>query len=52
VVVIAGKLREKCMVVKVPRQCPLVLLLKIGWRQGGALGSDDCMVMASGLSLV
>jgi hypothetical protein len=31
---------EKCSVQKVPRHCPLAVLLKIGWRQGGALGSD------------
>jgi hypothetical protein len=32
---------EMCTVPKVPRQCPLVLLVKFGWRQGGAVVSDD-----------
>jgi len=36
----AGKLVEKCSVQKVPRHCPLAVLLKVGWRQGGELGSD------------
>jgi hypothetical protein len=26
---------------KVPRQCPLVLLVKDGWRQGRTLGSEE-----------
>jgi hypothetical protein len=29
---------EKCTVVKVPRQCPFVFLVKVGWRQSRALG--------------
>jgi hypothetical protein len=27
--------------VKVPRQCPLVLLVKVGWREGEALRSEE-----------
>ena len=39
----------------VPRQCPLVLLVKIGWRQDQAVGSEEGRVVGSwvfGLSLV
>jgi hypothetical protein len=31
-------------------QCPLVLLIKVGWRQGKALGDEDGKVMESGCS--
>jgi hypothetical protein len=26
---------------KVPRQCPLVLLVKVGWREGKAFGFEE-----------
>jgi hypothetical protein len=26
---------------KVPRQCPLVLLVKVGWRGGKTFGSEE-----------
>jgi hypothetical protein len=31
-------------------QCPLVLLVKVGWRQGKALGDEDGKVMESSCS--
>jgi hypothetical protein len=30
-----------------PGQCPLVLLVKVGWRQGKALGDEDGKIMDS-----
>jgi hypothetical protein len=38
---IVGKSIEKCVVQKVPRHCPLGVLLKRVWRQGGALLSGE-----------
>jgi hypothetical protein len=32
--------REKANAVKVSRSCPHVLLVKAGWKQGRALGSE------------
>ena len=37
----------RLITVKVPGRCPLVLLVKIGWKQGNALGSEDGKVMGS-----
>ena len=31
------------------RTCPLVLLVKVGWRQGRALGSEEGTIMDSRL---
>jgi hypothetical protein len=28
---------------KVPRQCPLVLLVKVGWREGKTFGYEEDM---------
>jgi hypothetical protein len=36
------------MSVKVPRQCPLVLLLKVGCRESKAFGSGEGRAMRSG----
>jgi hypothetical protein len=33
-----GRVRVKFMAVRVPRQCPLVLLVKVGWRGGKTFG--------------
>jgi hypothetical protein len=35
--------------VKFLRPCPLVLLVKVGWRQGRALGSEEGNVIGSRL---
>jgi hypothetical protein len=29
------------MAVKVPRQCPLVLLVKVGWKRGKTFGNEE-----------
>ena len=34
-------------VLRVSIQCPLVLLVKLDWKQGKALGSEECKVMGS-----
>ena len=34
---------------KIPRQCPLVLLLKVSWKQGKALRSEEGSVKGGGL---
>jgi hypothetical protein len=34
-----GKLIEKFPAQKIPMQCPLVLLVKVGWKESKALGS-------------
>jgi hypothetical protein len=34
---------------KVPRQCPLVLLVEVHLREGKALGSEKAKVLESGL---
>jgi hypothetical protein len=39
----------KITVVKVPRQCSLVLPLKVDWQQDKTLGSEQGMVLWSGL---
>jgi hypothetical protein len=35
-----GGNRYKFMAAKVPRQCPLVFLVKVGWRRGKTFGSE------------
>jgi hypothetical protein len=44
---------RKLTALKVARQCPLVLLVKVGWRQGADLGSEevDCWVCTAGGNL-
>jgi len=37
-----GGLSETFVALRVPRQCPLVLLVKVGWWQGKALGNEEC----------
>jgi hypothetical protein len=32
---------DNCSIQKVPRHCPLTVLLKVGWRQGRALERDE-----------
>jgi hypothetical protein len=32
-------------ILKVPRQCPLVLKVKVGWKQGEAQGSEEGSVL-------
>jgi hypothetical protein len=34
---------------KIPRQCPLVLLVKVGWKQGKVLRSEEGSVKGGGL---
>lgn len=34
---------------KVPRQCPVIILVKADWRQGKALGNEESNVMESRL---
>jgi hypothetical protein len=34
---------------KVARQCPLVLLVNVGWKQGQALESEEGSVLGNGL---
>jgi hypothetical protein len=43
-----GEGERKLTAVKVPRQCPVFLLVKIGWRQCRAFGSEESDV-TSGL---
>jgi hypothetical protein len=33
--------RAKFTSMKVPRQCPLVLLVKVGWRGGKTFGCEE-----------
>lgn len=40
---------RKCTSLKIHRQCPFVLLIKLAWRQGGALGGEKVRLMGSGL---
>ena len=42
--IITGGKTEKFSAVKFPRQCPLILLEKVGWRQGTELGIEDSEV--------
>jgi hypothetical protein len=36
-----GRVRAKHTALKVPRQCPLVLLVKVGWRGGKTFGGEE-----------
>jgi hypothetical protein len=36
-----GTVRAKFTNMKVPRQCPLVLLVKVGWREGKTLDCEE-----------
>jgi hypothetical protein len=36
-----GRVRAKFTAMKVPRQCPLVLLIKVGWRGGKTFGCEE-----------
>ena len=40
---------ETVTTLKVHRICPLVLLVKVGWRQGRALGSKEDKVIRHGM---
>lgn len=40
---------ENVTALKVPRECPLVLLVKVSQSQGRVLGSEEGMLMGSGL---
>jgi hypothetical protein len=37
------------MALKLPNLCPLVLLVKVTWRKGGALESEEGRMIGSGL---
>ena len=37
------------MDLKVPRQCPVTILVKVGSRQGKALGNEETKLMGSRL---
>jgi hypothetical protein len=39
---------NNCPALKVPRQCPLVLLVEIHLREGNSLGSEKGKVLGSG----
>ena len=38
---------KKFTALEVPRQCPLVLLVKVSWRESRALGSEKDKVFGS-----
>jgi hypothetical protein len=40
---------RKFTALKFPRQCPLALLVTVGWKQGTALESEEGRVMRNGL---
>jgi hypothetical protein len=42
---VTGKLRFNYITLRVPRQCPLDLLAKIGWRNGRMLKSGKVKMM-------
>jgi hypothetical protein len=46
---IAIKVAEHFMAVKVPDLCPLVLLVKLHWKQRVAVGSEECEGLESGV---
>lgn len=46
-----SKNRHTLSVIKVPMQCPLVLLVNVGWREGKAVGSGGGWAMRSGENL-
>jgi hypothetical protein len=37
-----------CTAIKVPRQCPLVFLVMVGWKEGMAFGSGEGRGVKSG----
>jgi hypothetical protein len=39
----------KFTALEVPRQCPLVLLVNVSWRESRALGSEEDKVSGSGV---
>lgn len=41
----------KIAALEVLRHCPFVLLIKVGWRQGRALGFEEGKVIGRGLSV-
>jgi hypothetical protein len=41
--------RRKRASLKIQRHCPFVLVTKLVWRQGGALGGEKVRMMGSGL---
>jgi len=49
IIITGGENRKKLTAPKVLKQCPLVLLAKISWKQGKALGSAEGSVIESGL---
>jgi hypothetical protein len=40
-----GEQRYSVLAMKVPGQCPFILLVKIGWKEGKALGSGESRAM-------
>jgi hypothetical protein len=46
---ITGRGRGEYANVKFLRSCPLVLLVKVGWRQGRALGCEEGAIMGGRL---
>jgi hypothetical protein len=32
-------------ILKITRQCPLVLMVKVGWKEGEALGSEEVSML-------
>jgi len=49
VCIIAEETEKECTAMKVHRQSPLVLLVKVGGKECKALGSEDVSVTGSGL---
>jgi hypothetical protein len=43
-----GKTLRHSLVIKVPRQCPLVFLVKVGCKEGKTFGSEEGTQMKSG----
>jgi hypothetical protein len=43
------KVTENFMALKLPNLCPLVLLVKVTWRQSRALDSEEDKLIGSGL---
>jgi hypothetical protein len=39
---------EMCSALKVPRQCPIALVIKIGWKQRKELGNKEDSVLGVG----
>jgi hypothetical protein len=42
--------QKNILVLKVPRQCPFVLLVEVCLRKGKALGSEEGKALGSGIS--